>query len=340
MLQVSPRGDAALTVDASGTAALIDPATHETLHLLDGFQLGNLNQFWRDSLFLFSDDGQQVLGAVENSHLLVYDVASGELLREIHNPDGHYRWASYVPGRNQVFASGERGAYLLDPDTGEQTQVFEIEDFLYDWNWTGLLTVSSDGKYGALSGRVSSEEGEVNHMIVRVWDLDTGDIVYEDFQGDTNAHITTLVFSDDKRYFVWGGFEHIAHVVDLELGEEVATFEHADNILGADFSADNRLLTVTSKDGTTQIWNLKTGEALRRFWSGSDQALMYVNFVEDDTHIVFAEATGDGIIHRAPVTWEALKEDVCSRVLRDLTPEERERYNLDDSPTCPKFAEP
>jgi WD40 repeat protein len=129
-------------------------------------------------------------------------------------------------------------------------------------------------------------------------------------------------------------------VVDLERGEEVAAFEHADNILGADFSADNRLLAVASKDSTVQIWDLETGEPVRRFWSGSDQALMFVNFVENDTHILFAESKGDGIIRRAPVSIDALIDDVCSRALRDLTPEERDRYNLDDAPTCPKFAEP
>jgi hypothetical protein len=95
------------------------------------------------------------------------------------------------------------------------------------------------------------------------------------------------------------------------------------------------LLTSTGGDGVL-LWDLESRDVVRRFFAGSGHA-GFVRFVEDDEFILYATFE-DGVIHRQPVTIEGLIESMCARILRDLTPVERQTYSLDDSPTCPKSA--
>ena len=61
-------------------------------------------------------------------------------------------------------------------------------------------------------------------------------------------------------------------------------------------------------------------------------------FIEGDETVLYATLE-DGVMHRQFVKIEGLIENMCARLQRDLTPVERDIYELDDSHTCPKFAE-
>jgi serine/threonine protein kinase/WD40 repeat protein len=327
VLHLSPDGRVGLTVDPeTGAAVLVDADTFAVRHHLD---------FTPDPILdgstarpPFSGDGQLVLGVSNSGTILVYDVASGELIGEHVNPDGVYKHPAFVPGSRRIFAGSDRGAYLLDAESGVQLRLFdEPDDNVHPNPYTDLVSVSGDGRYGAM--HEITRDGQ---YVVYLWDLETGSL---EFQWPTDW-ILAFAFSEDGRYFARGGTGNIAYVVDLQSGEEIARFSHLDSVHQIEFTSDSRFLLISTGGDGVILWDLQSGEVVRRFFAGNGHA-GFARFVEDDSFVLYATFE-DGVIHRQPVEIDDLIESMCARILRDLTPVERQTYGLGDSPTCPKFA--
>ncbi len=330
VVHFSPDGRMALTVDPeTGAAVLVKADSFEVLHHLD---------FTPDPLLdgstarpPFSDDGQMVLGVSESGTILVYDVASGELIAEHANPDGAYKHPVFIPGGRRIFAGADRGAYVLDAESGEQLRIFDEPDDSVLYNpYTDLVAVSGDGRYGAMHETTRDER-----HVVYLWDLETGVLEFESTPHPSDW-IVAFDFSEDSRYLAWGGTDNIAYVLDLHSGEEVIRLSHLDSVHQIDFSSDNRLLLISTGGDGVILWDLQSGEVVRRFFAGAGQA-GFVKFVEDDTFVLYSTFE-DGVIHRQPIRIDGLIEDMCDRLQRDLTAVERRTYDLDESVTCPKFA--
>ena len=330
----SSDGRIVLTADPeSGEAILLNTDSWTMLHQLD-FTLETLRDGWTIATPPFSSDGTLVLGiknqVKDQGVILVYEVASGELVGQYANPDGQYRYAAFVPGSRRIFAGGDRGAYLLDAETGDQMHVFEAPPNLAFSPLSGLVAVSPDGRYGAFQADTPE-----SLITVYLWNLKTGNLEFESTPHPNDAALA-FAFSEDSRFFAWGGTENEARVLDLHSGEEVIRLSHQDSVHGLAFASNNRLLlTSTGGDGVL-VWDLKSGELVRRFAAGTGHA-GYVDFVENDTAVLYATLE-DGLIHRQPLSVDDLIESACARVLRDLTSAQRQLYSLNDSPTCPKFA--
>jgi len=328
VLHLSPDGRVALAADPkTGMAILVEAESLDVLYRLDF----TLNAIFDGSTARrpFSSDGQRVLGIKDSATILVYDIASGELIHEHANPDGVYKFASFVPGDRQIFAGGDRGAYLLDSETGEQLRAFATPDtFIYESS-SAFVAVSPDGNYGALHMWTTDSMN-----VVFLWNLETGVLEFQSTP-KPNDLILAFDFSEDSRYFAWGGTNNTAHVLDLESGEEVIRLIHLNTVQGIDFSLDNRLLLTSSGGSGVTMWDLESGAVVRQFYAGSGQA-GFVKFVDDDKFILYATLE-DGVIHRQPAGIDSLIENTCDWVRRDLTPVQRKLYTLGDSPTCPKF---
>ena len=328
VLHLSPDGRVALTVDPeTGTAALVEADSFEMLHHLD---------FTLDPIVggskarpPFSSDGRMVLGASESGTILVYNVASGKLIAEHANQDDVYKHPVFVPGSHHIFAGGDRGAYLLGAESGEQLRILEAPNNVIDSPYSDIVAVSNDGRYGAMH----METANTGH-VVSVWDLETGSLAFQSTHPTDFA--VAFAFSKDSRYFAWGGTGNIAYVLDLHSGEEVIRLSHLDSVHAIDFSSDNQfLLTSTGGDGVI-LWDIESGAIIRRFFAGNGQA-GFAKFVEDDIFVLYSTFE-DGLIYRQPVSPDGLIESTCARLQRDLTVVERQVYELDDSPTCPEFS--
>ena len=91
-----------------------------------------------------------------------------------------------------------------------------------------------------------------------------------------------------------------------------------------------------SLDDTARLWDAASGDEVRIF-SGHNGSVESVAFSPDGRFVL----TGSQDITAR--LWDAAYRDftayACTRVFRDLMPEERTQFGIaDDAPTCPQFA--
>lgn len=325
----SPDGRVVLTTDpATGEAMLVEANSFEVLHHLNfTYRTGPVNAS-SPARPQFSDDGDMVLGVDEAGAISVYDVDSGQLIGAHANPDGIYKHPTFVPDRRRIFTGGDRGAYLLDAESGEQLRVYEVPGSDVSNPHSDLVAVSPDGRYGAMHAIA----GPLGEHLVMLWELETGELKFQAAPHPTDF-VVAFAFSDDSLTFTWGGTDNIVYVLDIDSGAVVTRLSHLDSVHAIDFSSDGkRLLTSTGGDGVI-LWDLDSGEIVRRFPTETGQA-GFAKFVEDDEFVLYSYLE-DGAIYRHPVSPEGLVESMCARLQRDLTLVERQTYSLDDAPTCP-----
>ena len=109
------------------------------------------------------------------------------------------------------------------------------------------------------------------------------------------------------------------------------------NLIGYPLPKDRMLLT-GSFDGTASLQDLGTGDLVRTFEGAAGGIGFFVDIAPNGESVLLSLIADNRII-RYQISIESLIDYVYERVQRDLTEEERRIYGLDESPTCPKFAE-
>ncbi len=96
------------------------------------------------------------------------------------------------------------------------------------------------------------------------------------------------------------------------------------------FSVDGKYI-ITGGDETGYLWNRATGQQLRTF--GNVGTMWTVAIAPDSQSVIVGGS--EQIAQLWDVDYQGLADSVCTRVLRDFTDEEREKYSIyDQEPTC------
>jgi WD40 repeat protein len=81
------------------------------------------------------------------------------------------------------------------------------------------------------------------------------------------------------------------------------------------------------------LWDVQTGQELRRF-AGHTAGVEDAVFSPDGKYIL--TGSDDKTARLWDVDYHTTMQYLCSRLLRDLTPDERAQYGITDTtPTCP-----
>jgi dipeptidyl aminopeptidase/acylaminoacyl peptidase len=226
----------------------------------------------------FSPDGRVVAATVYADTIRLWDVASGEKLRDVKLERGAGRRLAFSSRGDLLAANGTYGGlYLLDAATGEVMRQIPGEGF------QEALAFSPNGKLLAAADSRS--------RMIRLYEAGSGQ-VRASF-GRPDARVIGLAFSPDGRILASSGAtyerrdkrlvntDHAISLWDVGTGAELGRLSGHEHSVGAiAFAADGGRLLSGSADHTALVWSLAgvaprvvAGEAptvqkLRDLWAG------------------------------------------------------------------------
>jgi WD40 repeat protein len=152
----------------------------------------------------------------------------------------------------------------------------------------------------------------------------------------SRAGASGLAFSPDSRTIYGGDRYGLGRLWDIQTGRQTTDFVgHTDNIWSARFSRDGRFILTSSDDNTARVWDAGSAQELRRITLPF--ALFGGDFSPDGKNVLL-EGSNDRV-YLLPAGVQDTVDELCSRLVRDFTPEERQQYAIaDDAATCPNLA--
>ncbi|PKO19197.1 MAG: hypothetical protein CVU39_01205 [Chloroflexi bacterium HGW-Chloroflexi-10] len=312
--------------------------------------------------FALSPDGNTILVGDVDGNTGLWDLGTGQLLRNFSNGGANITSVAFSPDGSLVAVPAlninSASVKLYDPLTGELLKTFTADSLQPQ---IGVLSFSSDSKmifvsyfdstarlWDIASGqllRLFNGNDPLNHgsftyspdgNLVTLangsiwWDISTGGEM--DFPAEMK--IGRTVFSGDGSLVAISENFHTIAVWNVSTRQIINRFSDPGGNMA--ISPDNRLL-LTSSDKTARLWDISTGQQLR-VYSGHTAVISSVSFTPDGKRIV------TGSLDKTIRTWITDYNDLlsyaCSRVVIDLNSGDRSFYEVSDQePTCPQFGD-
>ncbi|GAB4510285.1 MAG: hypothetical protein OHK0046_06820 [Anaerolineae bacterium] len=235
-----------------------------------------------------SHDGQLgVSGSVEGS-VRLWNIETGEAVREITLPDVVIMSVAFSPDDETVLVGGsDATAYLFEVATGE-----EIRQFQGHTDYVTSVAFTSDGAR-AVTGSLD--------RTMRLWDMNTGEAL-QVYEGHVGAILSIAISPDDTLIASSSGdatilddpndeVERVIRVWDLESGEQTIDpiVPPTGFIRTVEFSPDSTRIVTGSwnsaESGVLTLWDAQTGQEIRRFYGHTD-IISRVIFTPDGTHLL------------------------------------------------------
>jgi RNA polymerase sigma factor (sigma-70 family) len=161
------------------------------------------------------------------------------------------------------------------------------------------IAFSSDGKMLAAGGPVETESGRPVGGHVKVFDPQTGKILWEQ-RGEEGKPVQGIAFSPDGKTIASTGTDATVKLWDAVSGGLTRTLRgHNDGVYRVTFSPDGKTLASSGLDGTIRIWDVRTGKVRHTIEGYRKQAVSFVAFPPQDGNILLvagyrAEGGGAG----------------------------------------------
>jgi WD40 repeat protein len=313
----SPDGRSLATASADKTARLWDRATGKPSTRLRG-HTDEVNRV------VFSPDGGTLATGSDDGTVRLWEAATGNPRTTLPGHDkAVYALAFHRDGRTLATADADGTVHLWDTETRKSRTPLAGHD---EAVWS--MAFSQDGRTLATASDDST---------ARIWDLASGR-TRTTLIGHSDV-VTAVDFSPDSRTVATASYDGTVRIWDATTGE---TRTFLINGYGAvqtvAFSPDGRTLATSGDDGVVRLWDAASGKA-RATLTGTAGGVLSLAFSPDSRTLATAgyEATVR-LWDVVPPDPEDAIEQICHRVNRDLTAEERAAYFLDKStdPVCPK----
>jgi len=259
----SPDGKFIVTGSHDHTARLWDVSTGKTVQVFTG-QSDIVDNI------IFSPDGRNII-TTGPGEARVWNISTGQTVQVISGAD--FFRVRYSPD-GKYFAIGslsDTQIRLYDAKTFEKFREFENPDTV------GCIVFSPDGKTIA---------AVVDHTAIRLWDMDSGQIIRE-FSVNNYENFNDLRFSPDGQYLITAAdVGQTATIFEVATGKSLRTFKNATAIQAALFTHDGRSVLITNRD-KVEIWSLNTSPGGMIF-SVNDQPVRKASFSPDGKLIVTA----------------------------------------------------
>jgi WD40 repeat protein len=277
-------------------------------------------------------DGKVAFTQARSGPARFWDVASGKVLRSLHGPISvaAIQTALFSPARSHMLTTTRRlvpplvGGNTKRPTLWDVATGKRLHEFVDDpTNKVGeFLTLG----HGTSSFAVLSPDGArvltcSTNGSARLWNADSGERGPR-LTGHTDS-LTWGAFSPDGRLVATASKDGTARLWDAQTGKELRVFRgHEAGLTCVHFGPQGKRLVTAGADRKVRVVEVATGRLARHFPLPPGRDTPFATFLDDETIITMAA----NIVRIWPV--DALAE-ARRRKPRELTPAEREKYEVD-----------
>ena len=302
----------AITAGADGTIRIWDLHNAWQLARWEGGHLppdpGTEN---RGMGLAISPDGRWALsgGNLPDNTLILWDYATGQPLRQLEGHEGSIFDIAFTPDSRRALSASQDGSLIFwDLDSGQQLAHWQANSASVN-----SVEISSDGRF-ALSG---SLDGDVVY-----WELESGAVLQRLIGHYEGRGVYDVAFLPGEQQAISSSWDGTLIAWDLSTGEQIQRLtgltggvgHHFDSdgdpgIHGISLSPAGTQLLSGGRDNSLLLWELASGQALRRFIGHADfivdvaftpDGLTAVSTAQNDPLLVWDVATGSPV-RRLPI---------------------------------------
>jgi WD40 repeat protein len=267
------------------TLRLWNVATGELVHTFHEY-----DQDVRDCCF--SPDGRFALSADSNGSYRLWEVSSGQLLRDMqaipsYIDDGAFAFSPdsrfAVISRSQGWGGYAYTLELWEMMTGALLRTFPGHQVVSreDRATVNACAFTPDSRF------IVSASADTT---LRLWDVATGELLHT-FQGHTKP-VNTCALTPDGTRVVSASDDTTLRLWDVATGMVILTLQgHTGKVHTCLFAPDGMQVLSASSDGSLRLWHAATGKELASWW-GMDMQMTRVAWSRDGTHIVVGDEGG------------------------------------------------
>jgi WD40 repeat protein len=294
----------------------------------------------------FSPDGSQIVSGSEDNRLILWDVASGEIIHRFEGHTSDVNSVAFSPDGSQIVSgSYDKTLILWDVANSELVHRFEghtlgVRSVAFSPDGSQIVSGSYDktlilwdvasselvrrfrGHISEVNGIAFSPDGsqivsasghfEYKDNQLILWDVASGEIMHR-FEGADISHVFSVAFSPDGSQIVSGSEDEGPILWDVASGELMRRFEggHTSWVLSVAFSPDGSQIISGARDKTLILWDTETGKLLRRYPSNDQTSRMYalnsVAFSPDGSQII------SGSDDQTLILWDVISGELVQR---------------------------
>jgi WD40 repeat protein len=309
--------DAVFTDDGTGLTTICRDLYARHYNLVTGKT--TVYKGHRDNLTAVANFGKNAVTASADATLQIWNRETGET---VHTLRGHKGSVTCMSLAGTILASGgaDYSVRLWNAQNGESIGVFT--------GHAGKINAVKFSRNGAYLASASAD------YTAKVWDVRGARLVFT-LAGHTGP-VNDVAFSPDGARLATASSDGSARVWDPFTGKQLARISpgesgRATRITFVEYSPDGKRLLITSADGKCHLYDAGSFLRLATF-SGHPGQWYKARFSPNGDFISLAQAANNSVhLYRTlPAKFELIDYVGKELKTRELSPEERKRYYVDD----------
>lgn len=239
----------------------------------------------------FSPDGKIIASISIHGNLCVWDVATGNKIKQINVKDKYALSLCFSPDGKLLAAGYDDGnIYLWDTFTGRTVKKIygtslPIISVCFSPNGEFIASVSNshlihlwEVATGKVNNVIKKESNSICSIAfstdgrtiaagyddgaIGLWNLNSCKEIHQLY--GHSGRIYSICFSPNGRTIASSSEDGLVHLWDVDLGKEILFMEHTGRVYSVKFNPTGKMLASGSGDGTIRFWDFASGKEILR----------------------------------------------------------------------------